>query len=69
MTTETVRVNGRDVEVGSGTTVASLVEGLGFDTARVAVELNGEICPKARLGETVLRGGDYLEIVSFVGGG
>jgi sulfur carrier protein len=35
----------------------------------VAVEYNREILPKPRYGETVLKEGDFLEIVQFVGGG
>lgn len=36
---------------------------------RVAVELNEEIVPKAKYGETVLKDGDKVEVVRFVGGG
>lgn len=36
---------------------------------RIAVELNGAILPKAEYPTTILRDGDKLEIVSFVGGG
>ena len=36
---------------------------------RVAVEKNGEIVPKAEYSDTVLKNGDSIEIVSFVGGG
>jgi len=50
-------------------TVLGLLEGLGIDPRRVAVELNLEILPKADYGATTLRDGDRLEIVQFVGGG
>lgn len=36
---------------------------------RIAIELNGEILPKARYTDTVLCDGDKVEIVNFVGGG
>ena len=36
---------------------------------RVAVEKNGEIVPKAEYSHTVLKNGDSVEVVSFVGGG
>ena len=36
---------------------------------RVAVELNREIVPRDRWSETLLKDGDRLEIVHFVGGG
>ena len=36
---------------------------------RVAVELNGEIVPRAQRAQTQLKGTDTLEIVTFVQGG
>lgn len=68
MATETIRVNGGDVPL-MGSDAAEFIASLGYDVQRVAVELNGEICPRASLGTTVLKDGDSLEIVGFVGGG
>ena len=42
---------------------------LGIDPRRVAVELNRDILPKAQYQDTLLKDGDCLEIVHFVGGG
>ena len=42
---------------------------LGIDPRRVAVELNREILPKGAYPGTILKDGDSLEIVHFVGGG
>ena len=53
----------------SATTIAALVQEIGLDPAKVAVERNGEIAPRSALGETLLADGDVLEIVHFVGGG
>lgn len=50
-------------------TLAALVEVLGMKSDRVAVELNRDIVPRDRWTETMLRDGDRLEIVHFVGGG
>lgn len=36
---------------------------------RIAVELNEEILPKANYADAVLKDGDVVEIVNFVGGG
>ena len=36
---------------------------------RVAVELNGELAPRAAWAATAVRSGDKLEVVHFVGGG
>ena len=63
-----VKVNGRETDA-AGMTVAQLIEREGYDPARVAVELGEEIVPKAKYTETVIRDGDSVEIVGFVGGG
>lgn len=65
----TITVNGRPKELDGPTTVAALLESLKLDAARVAVELNREILPRAEFAETALADGDSLEIVQFVGGG
>ena len=46
-----------------------LIADMGLDPSRVAVELNGSIVPRADFKDTVLKNGDSLEIVHFVGGG
>ena len=53
----------------AGQTLAAYLAGTSYDPQRIAVERNGEIVPRRTYGETVLRDGDVLEIVSFVGGG
>ena len=49
--------------------IAQMVNGLGLDPARVAVERNREIVPRSSLGDTCVEDGDDFEIVHFVGGG
>lgn len=63
-----VRINGTELNV-AGRTVAEYLSESGYDTKRVAVELNGDILPKAQYDSTVLHDGDSVEVVSFVGGG
>ncbi len=50
-------------------TLSSLIESLAMKPDRVAVELNREIVPRDRWPQTLLKDGDHLEIVHFVGGG
>lgn len=50
-------------------TLAALIEALGMKPDRVAIELNRDIVPRDRWGETTLNEGDKLEMVHFVGGG
>jgi len=52
-----------------GLTLAALIAQLGGKPDRVAVELNLEIVPRDMWQDTILRNGDRLEVVHFVGGG
>ena len=63
-----VKINGTQLDA-AGKTLAEYLSGTSYDPARIAVERNGEIVPKARYGDTVLEEGDTVEVVSFVGGG
>lgn len=64
-----VHLNGLDRELPEGQTLRQMIEGLNLPPERVAVELNGDIVPRATFGERVLQEGDRLEVVQFVGGG
>ena len=63
-----VKVNGEEKDI-SGKTLAEYFETTKYDMKRVATEINGEIVPKAQYALTVLKDGDSVEVVSFVGGG
>ena len=64
-----ITINGTPLTQAEGSTLLELLQKQNYRTERVAVELNGEIIPKAAFGQTVLKDGDQLEVVSFVGGG
>jgi thiamine biosynthesis protein ThiS len=64
-----VRVNGEERALAPSTSVADLLKELGVSHSRVAVEFNREILPKPNYPDTLLRDGDSLEVVQFVGGG
>lgn len=61
-------INGEPREV-SAHTLATLVDELGLDRRKVAVERNLEIAPRSSHAQTRLAEGDRIEIVQFVGGG
>ena len=63
-----LRINGEEANA-AGRTVADYLASAGFNAARVVVELNEAIVPRGRFAETVLRDGDQVEIVCFMGGG
>lgn len=62
-------INGNEEDVATPITVAELIGNKGLRANRVAVELNGEIVPRAQRAQTQLKGTDTLEIVTFVQGG
>ncbi len=62
-------VNGREASFEDGASVLDLVASMGFDASRIAVEIDGEICPRSELPGRRLKGGERIEVVSFVGGG
>ena len=63
-----VRVNGLELDI-SGKTVAEYIATTDYDPKRIAVECNGNIVFKSQYEVTVLKDGDRMEVVSFVGGG
>jgi len=63
-----IQVNGEPFDT-SAATVLALVEALGLDVRKVAVERNLEIVPKSLHGATPVAEGDRIEVVQFVGGG
>lgn len=65
----TIQLNGESRAIDADSSVAKLLDVLGLSPARVAVELNLELVPRARHAETVLHEGDRLEVVTLVGGG
>ena len=63
-----VLINGKNTSA-DGKTVSQYLEEANFNPQTIAVELNEDILPKSQYDETVLKDGDVLEVVSFVGGG
>jgi thiamine biosynthesis protein ThiS len=69
LTSFEIRLNGEPYTLDGDAGLTALVDRLGLKRGRIAVELNREIVPKAEWSAIVLRPGDTLEIVNFVGGG
>ena len=66
----TLTINGKGIEFSqSSLTISGLLKQLGIEPARVAVEVNLAIVKKSAYEKQVLRSGDTVEIVNFVGGG
>jgi len=62
-------LNGEKKDVPKGLTVKALLEHLEIKPERVAVEINEEIARKATYAEIVVKEGDRVEVVQFMGGG
>ncbi len=64
-----IRVNGASRRIPEGCTVAQLLELMGIDATRVALERNRQVVPRATYATAALHDGDRIEVVTFVGGG
>jgi thiamine biosynthesis protein ThiS len=64
-----ITLNGDPYEVDDPLTVAALLTRLDIDARRVAVEHNLIVLKRAAFEHAVVREGDHIEIVNFVGGG
>jgi sulfur carrier protein len=64
-----VVVNGQPQKIPDALTLPDLLDHLGVDPQRVAIELNGAIIRRPDWNQTTIHSGCELEIVQFVGGG
>lgn len=54
---------------GTEASIATLVQHLGLELSKVAVEQNRTIVPRSLHATTPIRDGDEVEVVQFIGGG
>ena len=62
-------LNGELFDTSKAETIQDLLDELGIESVRVAVEVNLTIVKKADYTAFKLKDGDNVEIVNFVGGG
>ena len=65
----TIRLNGEPFEIAGPVTITALLAELNIDPRIVAVEHNLAVVKRQQYDATVVRDGDEVEIVRFVGGG
>jgi thiamine biosynthesis protein ThiS len=65
----TLSINGEPRQLPASTSVAELIEILGYTGKRIALERNGGIVPRSSFATQQLADGDKLEVVVAVGGG
>lgn len=63
-----VTINGKQEEA-AGMTILSYLLQAGYTPESVVVEKNLDIIPRGSLDKTLLKDGDSVEILRFVGGG
>ena len=64
-----ITLNGEGQTIARDLRVSDLVQQLGLDLRKVAVERNLAIIPRSAYAETPILDGDRIEIVGFIGGG
>lgn len=64
-----LKINGKDESSFIGKTVKEYLVSADYKQSALAVELNEDILSKSLYDATVLKDGDVMEVVSFVGGG
>jgi thiamine biosynthesis protein ThiS len=65
----TIILNGDPHEIVEPVSVTELLAQLSIDARRVAVEHNLVVLKRSAFDEVLVRDGDQVEIVNFVGGG
>lgn len=63
-----ITINGETFDVDE-IILSEFLKAHDYNRGHIAIERNEEIIPKAKYDEAVLRSGDLVEIVRFVGGG
>lgn len=64
-----IKVNGEMREVPEGTTMLDLISSLGLSERVMASALNMEIVKQDAWDKAILKEGDTIELLDFVGGG
>jgi thiamine biosynthesis protein ThiS len=62
-------INGEEKSFGSNISIEAMLAELKINPKKVAIEMNLEIIPKSLYAKTLLKEGDSLEIIEFIGGG
>ncbi len=62
-------VNGKQMTVNPKYSLKNLIEKLKLPIKKIAIELNRQIVDRKRISKIILKSGDKIEIVNFIGGG
>ncbi|MGH7865808.1 MAG: sulfur carrier protein ThiS [Candidatus Binataceae bacterium] len=67
--TTQITLNGEAHTIDGDLGLSTLLEKLKVRGKRIAVEINGDVVRKADYARVMLRAGDKVEVINFVGGG
>ena len=62
-------VNGEKLDFPNSLNIDELIDYLGFQNQRIALEVNETIIPKSNHGPYILSNNDKVEVINAVGGG
>ena len=62
-------INGESMEFESGKNIAEILEILGVEAKIFAIMLNAKLVKKDEYAHTILKDGDKIEMLQFMGGG
>ena len=65
----TITVNGKQMSVISNYSLKNLIYKLNLPLNKIAIEMNKKIVDKTKLSKIILKKGDRIELVHFIGGG
>jgi sulfur carrier protein len=65
----TIDLNGEPHAIDGDPGLEALLKKLDLRPNRVAVEINRTVVPKDDYARTILKAGDQVEVINFVGGG
>lgn len=69
MATTTVEINGEDRDITDGATLADLATKLELPETGVAIAVDDSVIPASAWGDTVLHGGERIDVLTAVQGG
>jgi len=64
-----IMVNGKQMTINFNISLKILIDNLKLPINKVAIELNRKIVNKKNISKIILKSGDKVEIVNFIGGG
>ena len=64
-----IKLNGSEVTLAVGTTIAALLRDRGLDRPGIAVAIDRRVIPRSRHEQVEVRDGEAVEVIGAVGGG